>query len=152
MAPERDLFANFQRMRRKMDELFGGVIDRGRLIRGGSGFSPPVDVYYCGDPPRAVVKAELAGIEADDLALEVRGRELIITGLRRAADAEGRVYQQLEIEHGPFRRVIALGADVQAGEARATYDDGILRIEIPLVAPGEPRSVPIETPAREGEP
>ena len=33
------------------------------------------------------------------------GRELVLAGHRRPADAEGRVYQQLEIEHGPFRRV-----------------------------------------------
>ena len=51
------------------------------------------------------------------------------------ADAEDRVYQQLEIEHGPFRRVVALGADVDADAARATYRDGILSVELPLVAP-----------------
>ena len=42
MPPERDLFANFERMRREMDELFGDVFDRTGLApakRGG--FSPP---------------------------------------------------------------------------------------------------------------
>ena len=53
--------------------------------------------------------------------------------------------QQLEIDFGPFRRVIELGADVVADAARATYRDGMLRIELPLVrAESRTRSVPIE--------
>ena len=148
MAGERDLFANFERMRREMDELFGDVLGGGVLApRRRGGFSPAVDVFYEGDPPRAVVHAELAGIDPDEIGLEIEGRELVIAGHRRPSDAEGRVYQQLEIDFGPFRRVIPLGADVEADQARATYRDGILRVELPLVQP-EPqtRRVPIEVP------
>jgi HSP20 family protein len=151
MAPERDPFANFERMRREMDELFGNVFQRTGLTTRGEGFSPSVDVYYAGDPPKAVVKAELADIDTEHLGLEVRGRELIITGHRKAADPEGRVYQQIEIEHGPFRRVIPLGADVAADEARAVYEDGILRVELPLDQPRRrSRKVPIEIPEESG--
>jgi HSP20 family protein len=146
MSPERDLFANFERMRREMDEIFGDVFDRtGLAPRHRGGFSPAVDVFYEGDPPRAVVQAELAGIDPDELTLEIEGRELVLAGHRRPVDGEGRVYQQLEIDFGPFRRVIQLGADVVPDSARATYGDGMLRIELPLVAPDtRSRSVPIE--------
>src|SRR4051812_19494353 len=152
MAPERDLFANFERMRREMDELFGDVFSATGLGRRRGGFSPAVDVFYEGDPPRAVVHAELAGIDIDENGLEIQGRELIIAGPRRPADAEGRVYQQLEIDFGPFRRVIPLGADVVPDEARATYRDGILRVELPLATP-EPRvrQVPIRVQAEDGD-
>jgi HSP20 family protein len=151
MAPERDLFANFERMRREMDELFGNVFERTGLARG-TGFAPAVDVYYVGDPPRAVVKAELAGIDSERLGLEIRGRELVITGHRKAADPEGRVYQQIEIEHGPFRRVIPLGADVVADEARAVYEEGMLRVELPLAQPRTgSQKVPIELRREEAE-
>src|SRR3954454_20975059 len=143
MAPERDLFANFERMRREMDELFGDVFSATGLGRRRGGFSPAVDVFYEGDPPRAVVDAELAGIDIDEIGLEIQGRELIIAGHRRPADAEGRVYQQLEIDFGPFRRRIPLGADVVAEQAKATYRDGILTIELPLASP-QARSVPID--------
>ena len=145
-----DLFANFERMRREMDELFGDVFNRTRLSPRRHGFCPSVDVFYADDPPRAVVHAELAGIDADELSLEIEGRELVLAGHRKAARAEGRVYQQLEIEHGPFRRVIPLGADVVADAARATYHDGILKVELPL-APSEQRtlSVPIDTQSRD---
>jgi HSP20 family protein len=151
MPPKRDLFANFERMRREMDELFGDVFDRTGLAptrRGG--FSPAVDVFYEGEPPRAVVQAELAGIDPDELTLEIEGRELVIAGHRRPEDAEGRLYQQLEIDFGPFRRVIPLGAEVVPNEARATYTDGILRIELPLARPeSRSRSVPIEIARRD---
>jgi HSP20 family protein len=145
MPRDRDLFANFERMRREMDELFGDVFGSVSLTSRRTGFSPAVDVFYADDPPRAVVHAELAGIDAGDLGLEIQGRALTLTGHRREADTESRVYQQLEIEHGPFRRTIELGAEVVAEQARATYQDGILRVELPLADPGShTRSVPIE--------
>jgi len=148
VAPSRDLFANFERMRREIDELFGDVFERSTGLRG-RGFSPSVDVYYTDDPPRAVVKADLAGVDVEDVALEIRGRQLLIAGERRPVQAAGRLYQQIEIEHGPFRRLVELGADVVAEEAKASYEDGVLEVEVPLARRQEAaRRVPIE----EGEP
>jgi HSP20 family protein len=121
-------------MRRQIDEIFGDVFERSG-IASRRGFSPSVDVYYSGDPPVAVVKADLAGVDPGEVTIEVRGRQLVISGERRAQESEGRLYQQIEIAHGPFRRIVELGADVQADQARATYEDGVLRIEIPLARP-----------------
>jgi len=157
VSPEKDLFANFERMRREIDELFGDVFQRSGLTSP-RGFSPRVDVYYCetadGAGAVAVVKADLAGVDIDEVALEIRGRQLMIVGERRTQEAEGRLYQQIEIEQGPFRRAVELGADVVADAARATYEDGILRVEIPLSRPDEAvRQVPIRTShAGPGEP
>jgi HSP20 family protein len=136
VTSQRDLFANFDRMRREMDELFGDVFDRRAGLRG-RGFSPKVDVYYADNPPRAVVKVDMAAVDPADVALEIRGRQLLIAGERRAEQAEGRLFQQIEIEHGPFRRSVELGADVVADEASASYVDGVLRVEIPLAAPDQ---------------
>ena len=144
MTPSRDLFANFERMRREIDELFGDVFERSTGLRG-SGFAPSVDIFYRDDPPRAVVKADLAGVDVENVALEIRGRKLLIAGERRSSDAEGCVYQQIEIEHGPFRRLVELGVDVAAEEATASYEDGLLRVEIPLLQREErAQRVPIE--------
>jgi HSP20 family protein len=146
MARDRDLLVNFERMRREMDELFGDLWGGGRRGRAQMGFSPRVDVYFCGDPPKAIVKAELAGVRLDTINLEVVGRELVLSGVRAIRETEGRTYQQVEIEAGPFRRVIELNADVEAERAKATYVDGILRIELPLRT-GAPasRRVPVDT-------
>lgn len=144
MASERDLFANFERMRREMDELFGEVLERRLTPRRHDGFMPAVDVYYAGDPPRAVVRADLAGVDPADVELEIRGRELVLSGQRRPpAGPSERTYQQLEIQHGPFRRVVALGAEVDAEAARAVYEHGLLTVELPLRAPRGARTVPI---------
>jgi HSP20 family protein len=131
-------------MRREMDELFGGVLARRLAARRRGGFSPAVDVYYTGDPPSAVVRADLAGIDPAEVALEIRGRELVLSGRRRLDSTEKRAYQQLEIEHGPFRRVIALGVDVDQDAARASYQDGMLLVELPLVR-AQPHNVPVQS-------
>ena len=128
--PQRDLFANFERMRRDMDELFGDVFERTGLGRRGSGFSPAVDVAYTTDPPRAIVTAELAGVSPDQLDLEIQGRKLILSGRRDSPAQDTDMYQQVEIERGSFRRVIELGVDVDAATARASYEDGMLRVEL----------------------
>ncbi|HKG36211.1 MAG TPA: Hsp20/alpha crystallin family protein [Solirubrobacterales bacterium] len=143
---ERDLFANFARMRREMDQLMGDAWGRaGYVSRRASGFSPSVDVYYCGDPQRAIVKADLSGIDLADVNIEVSGRRLVISGQRPVQETEGRVYQQVEIVSGPFRRIIELQVDVDPERAKATYQDGVLRVELPLRdAETASRRVPID--------
>jgi HSP20 family protein len=148
VARNRDLLVNFERMRREMDELFGGAWGAGgwRPSSRQTGFSPRVDVYYCdGEPPRAVVKVELAGVHLDTVELEIAGRQLVVVGERPVQETEGRVYQQVEIEAGPFRRVVQLNADVVAEDANASYEDGILRVVLPLrTSDPKARRVPID--------
>ena len=116
----------------------------GYVSRRTTGFSPNVDVYYCGDPQRAVVKVDLAGVDLGDVSIEVSGRRLAIVGGRPVQETEGRVYQQVEIPSGPFRRIVELQVEVDADRAKATYEDGILRIELPLRDPADTtRQVPI---------
>jgi HSP20 family protein len=150
MTPRRDLFTDFERMRREMDEFLGAVWERPLVgPRRARTFSPKVDVYYCGESqPKAVVKADLGGVPLSDVNLEISGRELVISGERPVQETEGRVYQQVEIETGPFRRVIQLNADVNAEGARATYDEGILRVELPLI---EQREESRRLPVRRSE-
>ena len=128
--PRRDLYVDWSRTR--------------YVTRRSSGFSPNVDVYYCGEPQRAIVKVDLAGVELSEVGIEVSGRHLAVFGERPVQETEGRVYQQIEIPSGQFRRVVEFQVEVDAEGASATYEDGILRIELPLRDPGETtRRVPI---------
>ncbi len=128
--PQRDLFVDWSRAR--------------YVTRRSSGFSPNVDVYYCGEPQRAIVKVDLAGVELSEVGIEVSGRHLAIVGERQMQESEGRVYQQIEIPSGSFRRVVELQVEVDAERASATYEEGILRIELPLRDPSaSARRVPI---------
>jgi HSP20 family protein len=148
MTSQRDPFADFARMRREMDELLGDFWDQAgnRQRRQVAAFVPRVDVYYCGEraPEKAIVKVELPGIELDAVHLEVTGRTLVISGERPVRETEGRTYQQVELPSGPFRRVVELSVDVDAEQAQATYEDGILRVELPTRVPRAARRVPIE--------
>jgi len=152
MGRHDDLVLNFERMWREIDEFFSEGENWPLGNRQQQGFSPRVDVYYCGEDAgdgvvnaKAVVKAELAGVNIDTVTLEVTGRKLVISGNRPIQETEGRAYQQLEIEAGPFRRIVELSADVDPDAAKATYEDGILQVVLPLRQrkPG-PQRVPIE--------
>jgi HSP20 family protein len=151
MARQPELLVNIERIRREMDEFFGDAWSR--VPTGGrrpGAFAPRVDVYYCkpeesGRGPRAIVKADLAGVDPGAVSLEISGRELIMSGSRPVRETEGRAYQQVEIPTGAFRRVIELGVEVVAEDVTATFEDGILRIELPVkVAEKSARKVPIE--------
>lgn len=152
MAQQRHLLVNIERMRREMDELWGDAWESSsQLERRAPGFSPRVDVYYCEGPgegarsePRAVVVADLAGVAPEAVSLEVSGRRLIVSGARPVRETEGRAYQQVEIPTGAFRRGIELGVDIEAERAKATFEDGLLRIELPIKLPEAAHRVPIE--------
>ncbi len=132
-------------MRREMDQLIGDVWGQaGAPVRQASGFAPRVDVYYCGEPRKAIVEVELPGIDPAGVNLEVRGRALVVSGERPVRDVEGRTYQQVELPSGRFRRVVELSAEVDADQATANYEDGVLRVKMPLRSAPEVRRVPIE--------
>jgi HSP20 family protein len=135
-------------MRREMDELLGDFWNESgyRTRRPQAAFVPRLDLYYCGEdgPEKAVVKMELPGVDVDAVNIEVQGRTLVVSGERPVRETEGRTYQQVELPSGPFRRVVELSVDVAADEAQATYQDGILRIELPVRLDRAARQVPIE--------
>ena len=133
--PRRDLFAL----------TLGDSWSRTTYVsRRASDFTPNVDVYYCGQPQRAIVKVDLSGVNLDEVGIEVSGRHVAIVGERQVQETEGRVYQQVEIPSGPFRRIVELQVDVDPDSAKASYEDGVLRIELPLRDPSETtRRVPI---------
>ena len=133
--------------------MLSGSCGRSTYIsRRATGFAPNVDVYYCGDPQRAVVKCDLAGIELATVGIEVSGRQLTIIGERAVQETEGRVYQQVEIPTGPFRHIVELQVDVDADQANATYEDGILRVDLPLRDASQvTRRVPVDRKVRKPE-
>ena len=84
------------------------------------------------DAVRVVVRLELPGLDKNDLDIAVQGGSLVVRGEKRFVreDSEGR-YRALQCAYGSFRRVVALPAEVQAEQAKATYSNGVLRVELP---------------------
>jgi HSP20 family protein len=129
----------------EIDELFAELWQVSRLGGARRSFRPHVDSFRSEDPPSFTVVVEIAGIDPDHVNVTAVEGALVITGVRRRQPCEGRVYQQIEIEYGPFERLVQLPDDVDLSQADAGYDRGLLTIEIPI-AEKAPRAqrVPIE--------
>ena len=131
-----------------MDELLGDFWDRaGTGAPPASGFVAPRRrlLLRRGPPERAIVKVELPGVELDAVNIEVRGRELVISGERPVRETEGRTYQQVELPSGPFRRVVELSVDVDAERARPPMRTGSSGSSCRLRLPQAARRVPIDS-------
>ena len=94
---------------------------------------PNTDVYETENG--LVVKVELAGMRSDHLEIIVVGNRLHITGERpdgcRAPKCK---FLVMEINYGAFESVIELPAGYDLCLAKATYQNGFLRIDVPVVA------------------
>lgn len=94
-----------------------------------------------------VVVVELPGIDADSVHVVAGDRSLLVAGERRRfrTGKGGQVYQQMEIDYGPFERRIALPDDAETENGSATYELGLLRIVFPIASrPVSVARVPIE--------
>ncbi len=96
------------------------------------------------DENRLVVRLEVPGMAKEDMGIEVRDNALVISGEKRfeQEETQGR-WRVMQCAYGSFHRSIALHVPVLAEQAKASYKNGILRVELPKAAPGEPRSVNI---------
>lgn len=94
-------------------------------------WSPNTDVHE--GPDEIIVKMELAGVPADRIHLSVENKVLVVEGAREETPVTGGDYRyrQMEIEYGPFRRVLDLPYAVDSSRAQARLSDGILVIRLP---------------------
>lgn len=122
---------------------------RGRQRSPGAGFCPPADVYFEEANDEIVVRLELPGVERDEIQLYVERRQLSVRGRRVFPSSDGRVYQQVEMDYGPFERRIRFTVDVNVEDARATYDGGILEVRLPLLRQeAKTQQIPIKVEAK----
>lgn len=120
-----------------VDRLFTELFPGSRHGGAGEGRAP-VDVYVSdGDPPVVTVELDVAGIDPRRVEVAIHDDLLIVRGERRRTGQGRRVYQHAEISWGPFERRVRLGASVDPAAATATYENGLLRIALPL-APRPP--------------
>ena len=117
-------------LQQEIQELFSDLWQVPRFSGLRAGFRPHVDCFRTDDALTVVV--EIPGIEGDNVDLFVAEGTLYLSGSRARPRVEGQVYQQMEIDYGPFRRQVALGVDVDVAQAQATYERGILTIVLPV--------------------
>jgi len=104
---------------------------------------PNTDVYATDDG--VVVKAELAGMRSEHLEITVEGNRLRISGTRPdGCRAPKCSFLAMEINYGPFESVLELPPAYDLSQAKASYLNGFLRIDVPLAQrPAKSTKVPI---------
>lgn len=89
------------------------------------------------DDKKLSVRLEIPGMDKGDLNIEVRDNTLIVCGEKRFAreSEEGR-YRVLQCAYGSFSRTVPLPVPVLADQANASYENGVLKIDLPKAHPG----------------
>ena len=138
LDPQREL----EQLQRRMDRLFQNAFGlEGSPWR--VGVYPLVNISE--DRDYIFVRAELAGVKAEDLEITIQDNSLILRGQRKIPTEEKQVnYHRRERESGFFRRIVALPARIQADKVEATCKDGILTIKLAKPEEVKPRKIQVK--------
>lgn len=106
-------------------------------------WAPNTDVYLTENG--VIIKVELAGMRREDLELTVDGNHLRISGHRSDGCRTGKCnFIVMEINYGPFETILELPPGYDLSRARASYQNGFLKVEVPEQTGAAVRNVPIE--------
>lgn len=124
----------------KMDEFFK---DFPPMALSQKGLIPPIDMYDNQDA--IVVETTLPGADPKKVSVEIDNGVLTIKGSsERKTEVDDKNYYRKEIRAGQVYRQIALPAHIDEGKAEASFENGILRVEIPKIPEAKPKTVKID--------
>jgi HSP20 family protein len=134
-----------QRMSEDMDRIFGrffGDWPLGKSLFGETSW-PRIEAFRRGN--KFVIRADVPGMNKDDIRVEVMNDELTISGERRSESeqTEGDYYAK-EVSYGSFRRTVTLPPGANSDTASASFDKGVLEIEMDVPAEQSSRGRRIE--------
>jgi len=136
-------FRELDRLRRDFDELLDRFLG-GRLSRESPGNEPALESYV--DRGRLVVRADLPGVDPKDVEITATGDLLTIRGKReQQREDKGRDFIHREIAYGRFERVVKLPGGVNPDQIKASYNNGVLELTVPLPEQSQTRRVPIQS-------
>ena len=137
--PARELDTLQGEVNRLFDTFFGnGRMGEPRARR----WMPAMDLVETEDA--LVLKADLPGLERDDVAIEVKDNVLTVSGERKAEHSEkADGYFRMERAFGSFSRSLALPEGIDAERVAATFDKGVLEVRIPKPEERRPHRVEI---------
>jgi HSP20 family protein len=137
--PSREVDTLQTEVNRLFDTFFGGSAGNAGGIRR---WVPAMDLAETED--HLVLRADLPGLDRDDVNIEVKDGVLTVSGERKAEheDREEGFYR-VERAYGSFSRSLSLPQDVDAGRIEATFDKGVLAVRIPKPEERKPHRVEI---------
>jgi HSP20 family protein len=130
----------------EMNRLFNTFFDEpGRLAGNGGSLRrwvPAMDLVETDD--HFVLRADLPGLNEDDVSIELEDRVLTISGERKAEHEDRKDgYHRVERAYGSFARSLTLPEGVDADDVQASFDKGVLEVRIPKPEERKPRKVAI---------
>jgi len=138
--PYKDLLFLQERMSRVFDEAL--MQYRGGVGLACAGTFPPVDIFETDKD--IILRAELPGIDIEELVIEVKDNLITLRGERRPRHHHTEEsYHSMERFYGVFERVFCLPHQVRRADVRAAINNGVLEITVAKVLPPRTRSVKI---------
>lgn len=138
--PFRELTALQDRMNRLFQDSFGPNRSDESLSTGT--FAPAVDVYE--DEHNVTLKVEIPGIEEKDIDIRVENNTLTVRGERKLEKEEKEEnYHRIERHFGSFFRSFSLPATVDTENVHATYDKGVLEIQLAKREEAKPKQIKV---------
>jgi HSP20 family protein len=153
ITPFETPFGTIQRLQEDVGQLVEGLIQRTADLPGWRTtdfpvWQPAVDIYEEGN--QWVVKADIPGVEPDDIELQVTDDGLKIaaeTGSEQ--ETQDRGYYRSERRFGSFRRFIPLPAEVDPEQVNANFRNGVLEVRLPK-SESSSRRIPIQASEERG--
>jgi len=141
--PFRNLVSVQDRMNRIFDEAFRGIPSGGEEEWAlGGAWAPAVDIYE--HEGNLVLQAELPGVEAKHVDVQVENNVLTLRGERKFdSEVKREQYHRVERAYGTFSRSFTLPSVVDTGKIKAQFKDGVLRVTLPQREEAKPKQIQI---------
>lgn len=141
----RDPFEAFMPLRDALSRLFeDSFIWPGRLeVFTGRTF--PVDVYETKDQQGYVVEASLPGAKPEEISITAEGDTLTVSYATRGEEkVEKPNYVRRERYSGEMSRTISLPTQIVPEKVQATYEKGVLKLEVPKSEAAKPKQIAVK--------
>ena len=122
---------------RELDRLNQGLAPPGSSRTS----SMPMDAYREGD--QFIVEFDLPGVDPGSIDLTVEKNALTVRAQRSWEPKESQEVLISERPQGTFTRQLFLGEGLDSDKIQAAYDNGVLRLTIPVAEKAKPRKVQI---------
>jgi HSP20 family protein len=141
---ERRIARPFERMIQEMEDMMG------RFWEEGDGPLSRLETY---DPKVNLAETDgnfelsvdLPGIKPDEIKVELRNGNLVISGERKEENEEkGKTYHRVERSYGSFCRTIPLPAKVEEGKIDAKFANGVLNVTLPKSEETKPKQIAVK--------
>ncbi len=141
-------WTEFTRLFDEMDRVFGDTIDGGRITPTHRGFRPLIDLYDTGE--EFVLHALIPGTQPEDLNVNMEQNSLHISGTYGYEVPEEQARQwtwyRREIGSGQFSQTVNLPAPVDADNAEAHFEWGVLTLKLPKAEQARTKRIEVSTP------